>query len=102
MLSRKIIVSVLFVLPILCSAMDNLSSLISTYNIESSTGYGAESKITNSTTSAAQKEAEKLETYTGVLGTAPTGKTISAAGAAIEEIPTGPDLYIFYTQTLAN
>ena len=44
----------------------------------------------------------KLSEYTGVLGTAPRGDTISAAGVALEEGPTGPDAYVFFSQTLSN
>jgi hypothetical protein len=47
-------------------------------------------------------EKEKLEGYSGVIGTAPANKTISATGAAIEETPSGPQLFIFWTQTLDN
>jgi hypothetical protein len=47
-------------------------------------------------------EQEKLVEYTGIPGTAPRGDTITATGAAIEEVPSGPDMFIFFTQTLAN
>jgi hypothetical protein len=47
-------------------------------------------------------EQTKLEDYSGVLGTAPKDKGISATGAALEETPTGPQVYAFWTQTLAN
>lgn len=47
-------------------------------------------------------EKEKLEDYSGVLGTAPKDKTVSATGAALEETPSGPQMFLFWTQTLAN
>jgi hypothetical protein len=47
-------------------------------------------------------EKEKLSAYSGDLGTAPKNKTVSATGAALEETPTGPQLFLFWTQTLAN
>lgn len=45
-------------------------------------------------------EKDKLDIYSGVLGTAPKNRTISATGAAVEETQTGPQLYLFWTQTL--
>ena len=47
-------------------------------------------------------EQNKLSNYSGVLGTAPLDKTVSATGATVEETPSGPQLFIFWTQTLAN
>ena len=47
-------------------------------------------------------EKEKLDGYSGVLGTAPKDKTVSATGAALEETPSGPQMFLFWTQTLAN
>lgn len=47
-------------------------------------------------------EKEKLSEYTGVPGTAPRGNTITAAGSAVEEVPSGADAFLFFTQTLSN
>lgn len=47
-------------------------------------------------------EQQKLDQYSGVIGTAPLNKTISATGASLEETQTGPQLFLFWTQTLAN
>ena len=47
-------------------------------------------------------EKEKLAAYSGDVGTAPVDKTVSATGAALEETPAGPQLFLFWTQTLAN
>lgn len=47
-------------------------------------------------------EKEKLDEYSGVLGTAPKDKTVSATGAALEETPSGPQVFVFWTQTLKS
>jgi len=47
-------------------------------------------------------EKNKLESYTGVIGSAPENKTVSSTGAALEETPSGPQVFAFWTQTLAN
>ncbi len=47
-------------------------------------------------------EQAKLNNYSGVPGTAPKDKTVSATGAALEETQSGPQIYAFFTQTLAN
>lgn len=47
-------------------------------------------------------ESAVLNNYDGVIGTAPKGKTISAAGAAFEDTLNGANVYGFFTQTLAN
>jgi hypothetical protein len=47
-------------------------------------------------------EKEKLSEYSGVLGTAPKRKTVTATGGSLEETPSGPQAYVFWTQTLAN
>ena len=40
-------------------------------------------------------EKEKLAAYSGDVGTAPIDKTVSATGAALEETPSGPQLFLF-------
>lgn len=47
-------------------------------------------------------EQNKLDQYSGVLGTAPKSRTVSSTGAALEETPSGPQVFAFWTQTLAN
>lgn len=47
-------------------------------------------------------EQQKIESYSGDLGTAPIDKTISSTGAALEETPSGPQVFAFFSQTLAN
>lgn len=49
-----------------------------------------------------QPESQILASYDGVIGTAPKGKTISAAGVAMEEMQNGAQGYLFFTQTLSN
>ena len=47
-------------------------------------------------------ESALLNNYDGVIGTASKGKTISAAGAAVEDTLNGAQAYGFFTQTLSN
>lgn len=47
-------------------------------------------------------ERAKLEAYSGVLGTAPANKTITSVGVATEELVSGPDAFIYFSQTRAN
>lgn len=47
-------------------------------------------------------EQQKLEEYSGSVGTGANGKLLTAAGAAVEETQSGPQAFIFWTQTLAN
>ena len=56
------------------------------------------------TSAEAQNLAEStiIANYDDVIGTAPRGQTISAAGAAVEETQNGAQAYGFFTQTLAN
>lgn len=88
-----------FILSIGCTSIfaDNLPKIESKNN-ES----GAE--LTQSEIKYLKKVAEeqKLDVYSGVIGTAPKDKTISSTGAALEETPSGPQMFVFWTQTLAN
>ena len=47
-------------------------------------------------------EKQKMESSLGTTGSSPANKTISATGDSIEETQTGPQTFIFWTQTLAN
>ena len=71
--------------------MKKLICLVALANLSAVTAY-AESPA----------ESALLHSYDGAIGTAPKGKTISAAGAAVEDTLNGAQAYGFFTQTLAN
>lgn len=80
------------------------NSVESALKIDTSNKIKNESSINTYFAKAAERSAEqeKLAEYTGIPGTAPRGDTITAAGTAVEEVPSGPDMFVFFTQTLAN
>ncbi len=57
-----------------------------------------ESGVTNQKLS----ESQILANYSGVIGTTPSGHTVSAAGVALEQWPNATQSYLFFTQNLAN
>lgn len=56
----------------------------------------------NVTTNNKMSESQVLANYSGVIGTAPAGHTVSAAGVALEQWPNATQTYAFFTQNLAN
>ena len=80
------------------------NSIESALKIDTTSKTNNESSINTYFAKAQERtaEQEKLVEYTGIPGTAPRGDTITAAGTAVEEVPSGPDMFIFFTQTLAN
>lgn len=63
----------------------------------------ADNNVAASTSYAPKQiESQVLSQYLGLPGTAPKHDTVSAAGAAFENTPSGTNVYGFYTQTLSN
>ena len=89
----------LWVMPLLAFA-EPLNIIESSNNKIESSNYLTAKEI--STLKAILAERGKLESNTGVLGSAPKQQTISTAGVSLEETQTGPQVWVFWTQTLAN
>lgn len=100
-------IALTFIITLIISKFASAASVIESQVATNSSRISQESSTTDLTPEELVvlkklAEKEKLTNYTGVIGTAPVNKTISATGASIEETPSGPQVFIFWTQTLAN
>ena len=112
---KNVVYMILFFKSIYCFATINPVSTtqIPTAQVESSSAINKKNVVAKESEPVLSKqeiivlkhvaaERSKLEEYSGVLGTAPENKTITSIGAATEELLTGPDAFIYFTQTLAS